>query len=78
MAGRNPRWGAKRIRGELLKLGIRVCKRTIQRAGASRPKAGIGEGRDGRATAEPRARPPDGAGFRVCFVQLLGRSLISA
>jgi len=31
MAGRNPRWGAERIRGELLKLGIRVCKRTIQR-----------------------------------------------
>src|SRR5258708_7225048 len=31
MAGRNPRWGAERIRGELLKLGIPVCKRTIQR-----------------------------------------------
>ena len=31
MGGRNPRWGAERIRGELLKLGIRVCKRTIQR-----------------------------------------------
>ena len=31
MAARNPRWGAERIRGELLKLGIRVCKRTIQR-----------------------------------------------
>ena len=31
MAGRNPRWSAERIRGELLKLGIRVCKRTIQR-----------------------------------------------
>src|SRR5260370_8530295 len=31
MAGRNPRWGAERIRGELRKLGIRVCKRTIQR-----------------------------------------------
>ena len=32
MAGRNPRWGCReRIRGELLKLGIRVCKRTIQR-----------------------------------------------
>src|SRR5882724_10216957 len=30
MAGRNPRWGAERIRGELLKLGVRVCKRTIQ------------------------------------------------
>ena len=24
-------WGAERIRGELLKLGIRVCKRTIQK-----------------------------------------------
>src|SRR2546428_238093 len=31
MAARNPRWGAERIRGELLKLGVRVCKRTIQR-----------------------------------------------
>src|SRR5438309_653013 len=31
MAWRNPRWGAERIRGELLKLGIRVCNRTIQR-----------------------------------------------
>ena len=31
MAARNPRWGAERIRGELLKLGIRVCTRTIQR-----------------------------------------------
>jgi putative transposase len=31
MAKSNPRWGAERIRGELLKVGIRVCKRTIQR-----------------------------------------------
>src|SRR5438128_6950265 len=31
MAGRNPRWGAERVRGELLKLAIHVCKRTIQR-----------------------------------------------
>jgi transposase InsO family protein len=31
MAARNPRWGAERIRGELLKLGIRVSKRTVQR-----------------------------------------------
>jgi putative transposase len=30
MAEENP-WGAERIRGELLKLGIRVAKRTIQR-----------------------------------------------
>ena len=31
MARNNPRWGAGRLRGELLKLGIRVCKRTVQR-----------------------------------------------
>ena len=31
MAATNPRWGAERIRGELLKLDIRVSKRTIQR-----------------------------------------------
>ncbi len=31
MAALNRLWGAERIRGELLKLGIRVCKRTIQK-----------------------------------------------
>jgi transposase InsO family protein len=31
MAARNKTWGAERIRGELLKLGIRAAKRTIQR-----------------------------------------------
>src|SRR5213080_1977538 len=31
MATNNRLWGAERIRGELLKLGIRVCKRTIQK-----------------------------------------------
>jgi transposase InsO family protein len=31
MAAQNPLWGAERIRGELLKLGIRVSKRTVQR-----------------------------------------------
>jgi len=31
MTAKNPRWGAERIRGELLKIGIRVSKRTIQR-----------------------------------------------
>ena len=30
MAAENPLWGAERIRGELLKLDIRVAKRTIQ------------------------------------------------
>jgi putative transposase len=31
MARENPLWGAERIRGELLKLGIKVAKRTIQK-----------------------------------------------
>jgi putative transposase len=31
MASENALWGAERIRGELLKLGIRVAKRTVQR-----------------------------------------------
>ena len=31
MARDNPLWGAERIRGELLKLGLRVSKRTIQK-----------------------------------------------
>ena len=31
LARDNPLWGAERIRGELLKLGIRVSKRTIQK-----------------------------------------------
>ena len=31
MAKENPLWGAERIRGELLKLGMEVSKRTIQR-----------------------------------------------
>ncbi len=31
MAKQNPLWGAERIRGELLKLGITVSKRTVQR-----------------------------------------------
>src|SRR5947209_10056330 len=31
MAQENPRWGSERIRGELLKLGLLVSKRSIQR-----------------------------------------------
>jgi transposase InsO family protein len=31
MADANRLWGAERIRGELLKLGLRVCKRTVQK-----------------------------------------------
>ena len=44
MAARTPRWSAERIRGELLKLGIRVCERTVQRyIRGSRPR-GDGQG----------------------------------
>jgi hypothetical protein len=31
LARENPLWGAERIRGELLKLDIKVAKRTIQK-----------------------------------------------
>jgi len=31
MVKKNRLWGAERIRGELLKLDMRVCKRTIQK-----------------------------------------------
>ena len=44
MAARNPRWGAERIRGELLKLGIRVCKRTVQRYFRGSGPRGDGQG----------------------------------
>jgi putative transposase len=43
LATSNPRWGAERIRGELLKLGIRVSRRTIQRYMPSRTP-GHGDG----------------------------------
>jgi hypothetical protein len=41
MAADNPLWGTERIRGELLKLGIRVAKRTIRKylRGARAPRA---------------------------------------
>ena len=44
MAARNPRWGAERIRGELLKVGIRVCKRTVQRYMRRSRPGGDGQG----------------------------------
>ena len=51
MAEANVLWGAERIRGELLKLGIRVSKRTIQKhMKCARPPAllhGSGRGRIG-------------------------------
>jgi hypothetical protein len=40
MAGENQLWGAERIRGELLKLGVEVSKRTIQRYMPKEKKTG--------------------------------------
>ena len=44
MAAANPRWGAERLRGELLKLGIQASKRTVQRYMPSRPRRAPGDG----------------------------------
>jgi hypothetical protein len=44
IATSNPRWGAERVRGELLKLGICVSKRTVQRyMRSSAPQGGNGQ-----------------------------------
>src|SRR5689334_1915824 len=44
MARDNPLWGAERIRGKLLKLGLRVSKRTIQKyMGRARPTHPAGQ-----------------------------------
>ncbi len=45
MAQENRLWGAERIRGELLKLGIRVCKRTVQKYMRRARKSGTPEGK---------------------------------
>ena len=57
MATHNRLWGAERIRGELLKLGIRVCKRTIQKY--MRPARSPRRARTdmGYLPAEPCQRP---------------------
>lgn len=43
MAAINPLWGAERIRGELLKLAIRVSKRTVQRYMVGKRRPGDGQ-----------------------------------
>ncbi|GAC1460925.1 MAG: hypothetical protein NVS4B1_14480 [Ktedonobacteraceae bacterium] len=44
MSANNRLWGAERIRGELLKLDIRVSKRTIQKyVKQNRPKRAPGQ-----------------------------------
>jgi hypothetical protein len=44
MAAANRHWGAERIRGELLKLGIRVSKRTVQRYMTAPPRRALRDG----------------------------------
>jgi hypothetical protein len=43
MASKNPLWRAERIPGELLKLGIRMSKRTVQRYMVGRRRPGDGQ-----------------------------------
>jgi hypothetical protein len=48
MATENRLWGAERIRGELLKLGVRVAKRTVQRYMRGKCPAGPRDGQSWR------------------------------
>jgi putative transposase len=43
MATKNPLWGAERIRGEMLKLGVRISKRTVQKYMRSARRRGGGQ-----------------------------------
>ena len=63
MAAENATWGAERIRGELLKLGIRVSKRTIQMYMAGSSRGGSGERSQTWATF--LAHVAEGAGIEV-------------
>ena len=45
MASENPTWGAPRIHGELLKLGLRVSQRTVSRY-LPRDRPGTGAGKE--------------------------------
>jgi hypothetical protein len=55
MARDNPRWGAERIRGELLKLGIAVSKASVQRYRRRGPADGLTRGHpDERAVSHVR------------------------
>jgi hypothetical protein len=57
IASANRLWGAERIRGELLKLGLKVSKRTIQMyMRAARPHR---PGRASRVNVSTKPRPPD-------------------
>src|SRR6478609_3781480 len=58
LAVANRLWGAERIRGELLKLGIRVAKTTVQRhMRGARPAARDSHGRRSCTTTRARSGP---------------------
>ncbi len=68
LAAENRLWGAERIRGELLKLGIRVGKRTVQRhMRAARPPRAPGRGQ----TWATFVRNHDGAIWACDFLQIV-------
>ena len=43
MAAANPVWGAPRIHGELLKLGIDIAQRTVSRLMPTRPSPALSD-----------------------------------
>src|SRR5436309_12580543 len=75
MATSNPRWGAERLRGELLKLGIRVCTRTVQRykrrarpaapGNVGRPSCGITS--RGRATSDRKSTRLNSSHVKISY-----------
>jgi hypothetical protein len=69
MAANNVLWGAERIRGELLKLGIRVSKRTIQKyMRAVRPPLGdaVRPGARSSETTASRSGPATFCSITTC------------
>jgi putative transposase len=68
MATQNRLWGAERIRGELLKLGLRVCKRTIQKymRAVRTPSHEARRGRPSCATTPLRSGPATSYRSLIC------------
>ena len=72
MSAQNPRWGAERIRGELLKLGLRVSKR---RTGDAKLGQRFARGFEsvGARVVRTAPRAPDMNAFAERFVGPLRR-----
>jgi hypothetical protein len=53
MAKENPFWGAERIRGEMLKLGTKVSKRTVHKYMVRAPKIAVARPELGDISQKP-------------------------